>query len=74
MALLRWSADRRVPRRGTLGASQAPGVPNGCLALRHMMLAVDYLASICRKWVGVLGNGALHFGARIVVRTSWLLN
>jgi hypothetical protein len=34
---------------------------------KYLIEARCYLASICRGWVSVLGNGALQFGARFVV-------
>jgi hypothetical protein len=41
--------EASVPRQGTHGASQAPGMPNGCLALRLLARPQDPLVAFGRK-------------------------
>ena len=48
-------------------------VSNRCSWTRTQARSVETRSS-ARKWVGILGNGALHVGARSIVRASWILN
>src|SRR6516165_106763 len=46
---------------------------NRCSWTRTQARSVETRSS-ARKWVGILGNGTLHIGARSIVRASWILN